>query len=63
MRTASCPFLSWLKPRFVPWAPLPCPICVGSKKEKKKEKGVYTTKRSVETVPSVSLGEQVVTPE
>ncbi len=40
-----------------------CPICVGSKKEKKKEKGVYTTKRSVETVPSVSLGEQVVTPE
>ncbi len=52
-RAASGPFLSWLSPGLCLGPHSFCPNILSPKKN--KNKGVYTTKRSVETVPSVSL--------
>ncbi len=62
MCTASCPFLSWSKPRLVPWAPLSLSHIFWVKKKKKK-KGDVATKGSVETVPQQAGAEQAVASE
>ncbi len=53
-RTASCPFLSWSKPRLVPFVP----YILGPKK-----KGGVATKGSDETVPQQAGAEQAVASE
>ncbi len=56
------PFLSWSKPRLVPWAPLPLSHIFWVKKKKEKKGGV-ATKGSVETVPQQAGAEQAVASE